>query len=61
MFNNPDGGKKGGDEAGGKRTRKMAQTHGHFAGRMKRRVGCGEVGEERRTAVLVGEGRKEAV
>ena len=39
----------------------MAQTHGHLAGRMKRRVGCGGVGEERRTAVLVGEGRKEAV
>lgn len=39
----------------------MAQTHGHFAGRMKRRVGCGEVGEERHTEVLVGEGRKEAV
>lgn len=39
----------------------MAQIHGHLAGRMKRWVGCGEVGEERRRAVVMGEGRKEAV
>ena len=39
----------------------MAQTHGHLAGRMKRRMGCREVGEERHTAVVMGEGRKEAV
>lgn len=31
---------------------KKAQTHGHLAGRMKRWVGCGEVGKESSTVVM---------